>query len=58
VYSLVETAKANNVEPYDYLLQVLSTLPYLGKTPAHEQLEKLMPWHPAVKYRKRSIEEE
>jgi hypothetical protein len=54
----VETAKANDVEPYDYLLQVLSTLPYLGKTPAHEQLEKLMPWHPAVKYRKRSIEEE
>ena len=27
---------------------VLSMLPYLGKSPAHEELEKLMPWHPAV----------
>ena len=54
VYSLVETAKANGIEPYEYLMLVLSTLPYLGKSPAHEELEKLMPWHPAVR-RKRSI---
>ena len=38
VYSLVETAKANGVEPYEYLLLVLSMLPYLGKSPAHDQL--------------------
>ena len=41
VYSLVETAKANGVEPYEYLLLVLSRLPYYGKTPSHEILERL-----------------
>ena len=51
VYSLVETAKANGVEPYEYLLLVLSILPYLGKSPAHDELENLMPWHPAVRHR-------
>ena len=51
VYSLVETAKANGIEPYGYLLLVLSMLPYLGKSPTHEELEKLMPWHPAVRHR-------
>ena len=24
---------------------------YLGKSPAHDELEKLMPWHPAVRHR-------
>ena len=49
--SLVETAKANGIEPYGYLLLVLSMLPYLGKSPTHEELEKLMPWRPAVRHR-------
>ena len=48
VYSLVETAKANGLEPYDYLLYVLSVMPYLGKSPAHDKLETLMPWSPEV----------
>ena len=51
VYPLVETANANGIEPYEYLMLVLSMLPYLGKSPAHEELEKLMPWHPAVRHR-------
>ena len=51
VYSLVETAKANGFEPYEYLMLVLSMLPCLGKSLAHEELEKLMPWHPAVRCR-------
>ena len=51
VYSLVETAKANGIEPYEYLLLVLTMLPYLGNSPAHEELEKLMPWHPKVRHR-------
>ena len=41
VYSLVETAKANGIEPYGYLLLVLSMLPYLGKSPTHEELENM-----------------
>ncbi len=59
VYSLVETAKANKADPYEYLLLVLSLLPYLGKDPAHEMLDTLMPWHPDVKYRKlRTLDKE
>lgn len=51
VYSLVETAKANGIELYEYLLLVLTMLPYLRKSTAHEELEKLMPWHPKVRHR-------
>lgn len=40
------------MEPYEYLLLVLSRLPYYGKTPSHEILERLMPWNPYVKQRK------
>lgn len=46
VYTLVETAKANGLDPYDYLLRILTWLPCFGKTPAAEKLETLMPWHP------------
>lgn len=48
VYSLVETAKASGIDPYDYLFYTLSVLPYFGKSPAHEKPETLMPWHPEV----------
>jgi len=45
VYSLVETAKANGVDPYRYLLRLLSFLPLVGKTPPNDILDKLMPWN-------------
>ena len=48
VYSIVETAKANGVEPYAYLLRLLSIMPALGKTPPNDELDKLMPWHPEM----------
>ena len=48
VYSLVETTKANGLDPYKYLLYVLTYMPYLGKTPSHEKLEGLMPWNALV----------
>ena len=51
VRNLGRNTQANGIEPYEYLLLVLSMLPYLGKSPAHEELEKLMPWHPAVRHR-------
>jgi len=44
VYSLVESAKANGINPYDYMLRVLTFMPLMGKTPPNEQLDKLMPW--------------
>ena len=48
VYSLVESAKANGVEPFAYLQYVLVQLPYLGKTHSHQELESLMPWAPYI----------
>ena len=48
VYSLVESAKANGIEPFAYLQHVLVQLPYLGKTQSHEELESLMPWAPYI----------
>ena len=51
VYSLVETAKANGIDPYDYLFYTLSVLPYFGKSPSHERLETLMPWAGEIQQR-------
>lgn len=48
VYSMVESAKANGVEPFAYLQRVLVDLPYLGKSPSHEELEAFMPWAPGI----------
>ena len=48
VYSMVETAKANGIEPFAYLQHVLVQLPYLGKNHSHEELEALMPWAPYI----------
>lgn len=48
VYSLVESAKANGIEPFAYLQHVLVQLPYFGNSPSHEELETLMPWAPDI----------
>ena len=53
VYSMVETAKANGIDPYDYLFYVLSVLPYYGKSVSHERLETLMPWSKEAQQRYR-----
>ena len=41
LYSLIETAKANGLEPYFYLRHVLTTLPTL----ASDALSSLLPWN-------------
>jgi len=41
-YSLIETAKANGWEPYDYLNQVLKALPHADTV---EKIEALLPWN-------------
>ena len=38
------TAKANGLEPYAYLLQALTELPYLGKSPSQEELNAFLSW--------------
>lgn len=40
LYSVIETAKANGLIPYDYLNQLLEELP---RHP--EQIDKLLPWN-------------
>ena len=39
-YSLIESAKANGMEPFDYLSHILKELPYADTV---EKLEKLLP---------------
>lgn len=41
LYSLIETAKANQIEPYAYLKYVFTELP---KVQSVEDVEKLLPW--------------
>jgi len=48
VYTLVETAKANGLNPHAYLLLLLEKLPYLGHNPSQNNLDIFMPWQPAV----------
>ena len=41
-YSLIETARANSMEPYAYLVSILERLPYADTV---EKLEELLPWN-------------
>ena len=45
-YTIVETAKANGLDPFHYLNRVLSLIRYYGKNPSAAELEELMPWNP------------
>jgi len=42
IYSVIESAKANNLEPYGYLRHVLKELPAAASV---EAIEQLLPWH-------------
>jgi len=42
MYSLVETAKANNLEPYRYMEKLFDRIP---AAESKEDLEKLLPWN-------------
>jgi transposase len=41
-YSLIESAKANGLEPYEYLYKILKRLPYAESV---EDFEALLPWN-------------
>ncbi|XP_014680252.1 PREDICTED: uncharacterized protein y4jD-like [Priapulus caudatus] len=45
LYSLVQTAKANNLEPFAYLKYLLTELPKLGRHYQAEQLDQFLPWN-------------
>jgi len=44
LYSLVRTAVANNLEPFDYLKYLLTELPKLGRHYEPEALDQFLPW--------------
>lgn len=46
LYGLIETAKANGLEPYTYLKRVFAELPNVT---AVEQIENLLPWNLTIK---------
>ena len=48
VYSLVETAKANNLAPYQYLLLLLIELPQVDGPLSPEILKPYLPWNAAA----------
>ena len=45
LYSLVQTAVANNLEPFDYLKYLLTELPKLGRHYEPEALDQFLPWN-------------
>ena len=47
VFSMVETAKANGLDPQKYLLFLLDQRPSVEMT--DDELDQLMPWSEAVK---------
>ena len=49
-YSIIESAKLNNLDVYGYLLHLLNELPRLGEYPTDEQLDNLMPWAELPKF--------
>lgn len=42
LYSLIETAKANGVNPYEYLREVFTRLPIMT---TKDDMDELMPWN-------------
>lgn len=45
LYSLVQTAKANHLEPFSYLKYLLTELPKLGRHYDTEELDQFLPWN-------------
>ena len=49
VYTLVETAKANGLDPFRYLNYVLTNIRFLGQNPSNAELEGFLPWNESVR---------
>ena len=56
MYSIVETAKANNLDPFHFMHRLFAELP---EADTEEKLEKLLPWNmkgiPPYKLKTREI---
>ena len=44
IYSLVETAKENELDPYFYLLTLLDEIRFVGNSPDNATLDLFLPW--------------
>ena len=44
IYSIVETAKANNLKPYDYVRYLLEEIPKPMSDTDHSFIKNLLPW--------------
>ena len=50
VYSITETAKANQLKPYEYLKYLLTEIPKHMEDRNLDFLEELLPWSEPVSY--------
>ena len=48
MYSIIETAKANRLDPRKYIVHVLKTLPQKGANLTEEILKEFLPWNPGL----------
>ena len=48
IYSIAETAKANNLKPYEYFEYLLTVIPKHMEDTDRSFLEELLPWSPAL----------
>ena len=46
IYSIAETAKANNLKPYEYFKYLLEIIPQHMEDTGREFLTDLLPWSP------------
>ncbi len=44
LYSLIETAKANKLEPFAYIRYILTEIPKPGRHAKPEAFDDLLPW--------------
>ena len=48
IYSIAETAKANNLKPYEYFEHLLTVIPEDMEDTDPSFLEELLPWSPTL----------
>jgi hypothetical protein len=46
IYSIIETAKRNNLKPFEYLKWLFEEMPNMRLT--SENLQSLLPWSPSI----------
>lgn len=49
LYSLVQTAKENNLEPFAFLKHILTEIPKLGRHYEKQELDQFLPWNLTAK---------